>query len=67
MRRRWPSTDPAPAHVREQLSVEPEAAAGFEAALRSAQLFLSGRERYKTNCIMVVHEMRMALASWASA
>ena len=35
--------------------------AGFEAALRSAQLFLSGRERYKTNCIMVVNEIRMAM------
>ena len=35
--------------------------AGFEAALRSAQLFLSGRVRPEPNCIMVVHEMRMAL------
>ena len=49
------------AHVREQLAGDAEAVAGFEAALRSAQLFLSGRERYKTSCIMVVHEMRMAL------
>jgi pyruvate,water dikinase len=49
------------AHVREQLAADADALAGFESALRSAQLFLSGRERYKTNCIMVVHEMRMAM------
>ena len=53
--------DRVAAHVREQLAGDAEALAGFEAALGSAQLFLSGRERYKTNCIMVVHEIRMAM------
>ena len=33
----------------------------FEAALRSSQLFLAGRERAKTNCVMVINELRMAL------
>ena len=34
----------------------------FEAALQSsAQLFLSGRERAKTNVVMVINEMRVAL------
>jgi rifampicin phosphotransferase len=74
MRRSDPSNAPAARHltsvaerdrvaafVREQLAGDAEALAGFEAALHSAQLFLSGRERYKTNCIIIVHEMRMAV------
>lgn len=49
------------ARLREQLSGDAEAAGMFEAALRSAQLFLAGRERAKTNAVTVIHEMRMAL------
>ena len=33
----------------------------FEAALRSSRVFLSGRERAKTNVVIVINEMRMAL------
>lgn len=33
----------------------------FDGGLRSARLFLAGRERSKTNCISLVHEMRLAL------
>jgi pyruvate,water dikinase len=49
------------AEIRERLAGDDDALATFTAGLRSAQLFLGGRERYKTNCIMVVGEMRMAL------
>jgi len=47
--------------VRALLEGNDEARATFEAALQSAQVFLSGRERYKTNCIIVVGEIRMCL------
>lgn len=33
----------------------------FESALRCGQLYSAGRERSKTNCITLVHEMRLAL------
>jgi len=33
----------------------------FEAGLRCGQVYAAGRERSKTNCIAVVHEMRLAL------
>lgn len=51
--------DAAIEEVRGALAGDPEAWAGFEAALRSAQLFIAGRERYKTTCIKMVHEIRM--------
>ena len=47
------------ADIREKLSGDAETLATFEAALRSSQLFVGGRERYKTTCIKLVHEMRM--------
>jgi rifampicin phosphotransferase len=47
--------------VRHQLAADDDALGTFNAALGSAQLFLSGRERYKTNCIMLVGEIRMCL------
>ena len=53
--------DRVAADVRAKLAGDPEALGTFDAALRSAQLFLSGRERYKTTCIMLVGEIRMAL------
>jgi pyruvate,water dikinase len=49
------------AEIRERIAGDAEAAAMFEAALRSAQLFLAGRERAKTNVVMVINEVRMAL------
>jgi rifampicin phosphotransferase len=49
------------AEIREKIAGDPETAGLFEAALGSAQLFLSGRERAKTNVVMVINEMRVAL------
>ncbi len=49
------------AEIRERLSDDAETLAMFSAALTSAQVFLAGRERAKTNVVMVIHEMRMAL------
>lgn len=47
--------------VRAKLAGDPETLATFEAALRSSELHLAGRERYKTNCIKLVNEIRMPL------
>lgn len=49
------------ATLREQLAGDPETLGTFDAALRSAQLFLAGRERAKTNAVVVIHEIRVAL------
>jgi pyruvate,water dikinase len=53
--------DRVAAEIREKIAGDPATAGLFEAALRSAQLFLAGRERAKTNCVMVINELRMAL------
>ena len=53
------------AEIRDRLAGDAETLGLFEAALGSAQVFLAGRERAKTNVVMVIHEMRMAL--WALA
>jgi pyruvate,water dikinase len=45
--------------IRSKLEGDATTLAGFDAAMRSAQLFLAGRERYKTSCIKLVHEIRM--------
>ncbi len=45
--------------VRDRLAGDEAALATFDAALRSATVFLAGRERYKTTCIKVVGEIRM--------
>jgi len=49
------------AHIRAKIADDPETAGTFEAALQSAQVFLSGRERAKTNVVTVINEMRVAL------
>jgi pyruvate,water dikinase len=49
------------ADIRAKVAGDPETAGLFEAALRSAQHFLSGRERAKTNVVMLINEMRVAL------
>jgi phosphohistidine swiveling domain-containing protein len=49
------------AEIREQVAGDPETAGTFEAALGSAQLFLAGRERAKTNVVIVINEIRVAL------
>ena len=54
------------ADIRTQVVDDPATAGLFEAALASAQLFLSGRERAKTNVVMVINEMRVALREFGS-
>ncbi len=49
------------ADIRAKIADDPETAGTFEAALQSAQVFLSGRERAKTNVVTVINEMRVAL------
>ena len=49
------------AAVRSKLAGDAAGLAGFEAALRSARVFGAGRERYKTTCITLVHEIRMCM------
>ena len=48
------------AEMFEMLAADPEAQGQFGAALHSAGIFMPGRERTKTNCIKLVHEVRMA-------
>jgi rifampicin phosphotransferase len=52
------------ADIRPKIAGDAETAGLFEAALRSAQLFLAGRERAKTNVVRVINEMRMALREY---
>ena len=49
------------ATVRAALVDQPDTLAQFDAGLHSAHLYLSGRERTKTNIIKVLHEVRMAV------
>jgi pyruvate,water dikinase len=56
----------AEARVREALAGQPEVLGQFDMALRSAHLYLAGRERAKTNIIKVVHEVRMAAFALAA-
>jgi pyruvate,water dikinase len=49
------------AQVRDALAGDADTSAQFEAALRSSQLYMAGRERAKTNIIKVIHEVRMAM------
>ncbi|MEC8815161.1 MAG: PEP-utilizing enzyme, partial [Actinomycetota bacterium] len=48
------------AEMVEMLAADPETQGQFGAALRSAGIFMPGRERTKTNCIKLIHEVRMA-------
>jgi pyruvate,water dikinase len=47
--------------VRAALADQPETLGMFEAALRSAHLYMAGRERAKTTIISVIHEVRLAV------
>src|SRR5690606_25859335 len=49
----------ATAQVREALAGDAEALAQFEAALRGAALWLRGRERSRTACAKLIHELRL--------
>lgn len=53
--------DTIAARLRDQLAGDAETLGMFNAALKSASLFLSGRERAKTNSVIVINEMRVAL------
>ena len=52
------------AEIREKIAGDDETAGMFEAALGSAQRFLSGRERAKTTVITVINEMRVAIREY---
>jgi len=54
------------AEIREKVAGDAEAAGTFEAALGSAQLFLAGRERAKTNLVTIINEMRVALREFGT-
>jgi pyruvate,water dikinase len=47
--------------VVEALAADPEVQGQFGAALRSATVFLAGRERSKTNAVKLIHEARLAM------
>ncbi len=49
------------AQLTEALRGNPEVQGQFAAALRAATTFLAGRERSKTNAIMLVHECRVTM------
>ncbi len=49
------------ADIRAKIADDAETAGMFEAALASSQLFLAGRERAKTNVVVIINEMRVAL------
>ncbi len=49
------------AEIAEMLAGDPETQGQFVAALSAAKVFMPGRERTKTNCIKLVHMLRMAL------
>tara|TARA_R110002110_G_scaffold58663_4_gene166799 strand:+ start:17401 stop:19146 length:1746 start_codon:yes stop_codon:yes gene_type:complete len=53
--------DRVAAEVRGKIADDPETAGMFEAAMGSAQLFLAGRERAKTNVVVIINEIRVAL------
>ena len=54
------------AEIRKKVAADAEAAGTFEAALGSAQLFLAGRERAKTNLVTIINEMRVALREFGT-
>ena len=56
--------DRSAAEIRELIADDAEAAGTFEAALQSSKVFLSGRERAKTNVVIVINEMRVALREY---
>lgn len=57
--------DAVAASVRSKVAQDAETAGMFEAALQSAQLFLAGRERAKTNVVTAINEVRVALYEYA--
>jgi len=52
--------------IRAALADQPETLGTFEAGLRSAHLYMAGRERTKTNIIKVINEVRVAFRELAA-
>ncbi|MEM8922832.1 MAG: PEP-utilizing enzyme [Actinomycetota bacterium] len=52
------------AEIAAMVEGDPEAHGQFLAALNAATVFMPGRERTKTNCIKLVHELRVALQEY---
>jgi phosphohistidine swiveling domain-containing protein len=52
------------AEIRSQIADDAETAGLFEAAMGSAQLFLAGRERAKTNAVVIINEIRVAMREY---
>jgi pyruvate,water dikinase len=48
------------AEITAMLDGDPEVQGQFQAALGATRIFMPGRERTKTNCVVLVHEIRMA-------
>jgi len=53
------------ADMRQRLAGDAETLGTFELAMKSAEIFLKSRERYKTNEIKAIGEIRMALLEFA--
>lgn len=62
--RRVAEREGATAALREALAGNAEAGGAFEAGLHASHLYAPGRERSKTNNILVVHEMRLPMREW---
>jgi pyruvate,water dikinase len=56
--------DRSAAEIRAAIEGDAEASGTFEAALQSSRVFLSGRERAKTNVVVIINEMRVALREY---
>ncbi len=54
------------AEIRDRIADNAETVAMFDSALRSSTVFLAGRERAKTNVVMLINELRMALREFGS-
>lgn len=61
MRERLRAREAAVSSVEERLGGDEETLGQFRAAVKAAAVFFAGRERTKTNCAMLTHEMRMPM------
>ncbi|MEO0436776.1 MAG: PEP-utilizing enzyme [Pseudomonadota bacterium] len=61
MSERGEAREEALQEVRDRLSSEPEVLTQFNAAVSAAAVFFAARERTRTNCALLTHEMRMPM------
>lgn len=61
MAKRLEARTAAIAAVRERISADPETLAQFDAATAAAGVFFAARERTRSNCALLTHEMRMPM------